>query len=509
MTVMHYESDITAVEYRMCSKLNMTVQIVTEATPFNRGMVGISSFGISGTNAHMILEPGPTSSKTQAPHELPVLIPFSGRKEDQVFASIEEASANAQNPEFLSLLHTAFRTNIPGHPFRGIGLLKPGDTTPEITVANSDSAGPRPLWIAFPGMGSQWNEMGKDLMKIEPFSESVKRSMTTLRNLGIDLDDLLKAKNEAIFNDIHYAVMAITSMQIALWDTLKELNVTPEGFIGHSTGEFLCAYADGCLSAEETLLVTDARGRAFKESRKVVGCMASIGMSAEEIKGRLPPGVELACNNAAQNVTVSGELEAVTKFAKQLDAEGKLAVVVKSCGIAAHSQHVQDAADLLKKYVAGIIKGDRVRSSRWISTSVPQSDWETPLAKYASPEYFDHNLRSPVLFYEALQHVPPKALVVEISPNGFFQALLKDSVPTDCVHVAPMNVRAADKLLHLYQSVGNMYLSGVDVQMDRLYPPVSLPVSSTTPSISPLVKWKHDQPWKTHALDYPVVSSQL
>ena len=425
--------------------------------------------------------------------------------------SIKQASANARNPEFLSLLHTAFRTNIPGHPFRGVGLLRAGssDMGPEIAVANSDTAGHRPVWIIFPGMGSQWNQMGKDLMKIEPFSESVGRSRATLKNLGVDLDELLEAKNEAIFNDIRLAVLAINSIQVAIWDTLKELQITADGFIGHSTGELLCAYADDCFTAEEMLLVTDARGRAFKESQKVIGCMASAGMSADEVKVRLPPGVELACNNAAQNVTVSGELEAVTRFTKRIKDEGRFATVVNSCGIAAHSKHVQDAADLLKKYVADIIEGDRARSSRWISTSIPESEWESPLAKLASPEYLDNNLRAPVLFYEALQHVPANALVIEVSPKGFFQALLKESLPKGCAHVAPMSVKAADKLSHFYQSVGQIYLSGADVHMARLYPSVAFPVASNTPSISHLVQWDHDQSWKTHIVNYPVVSVRL
>ena len=477
---------------------------MTEPTPFDRGIVGISSFGIGGTNYHCILEPGPIHEKGQAKDELPILLPLSGRTQEKVEESIKEASEHAHNPEYVYLLQNAYKQDISGNSYRGFGLIKPGEQECAVTVQSCDISH-RPVWIVFPGMGSQWNEMGKDLMKIDPFAESVQRSRTTLKNIGVDLDALLKPNNSAIFDDIHYAVLSITAMQMALYDTIKELGLQPEGFIGHSTGEFLCAYADGCFTAEETLLVTDARGRAFKESQKVIGCMASIGMSAEEVKARLPPGVELACNNAATNVTVSGEKEAVTKFVEKLKSEGKFAVVVNSCGIAAHSKHVQDAADLLKKYVADIIKGDRPRSSRWISTSVPEEQWDSSVAQFASPDYFDNNLRAPVLFYEALQHVPSRSLVIEVSPKGFFQALLKETVPSDCVHVAPMTVKADDKLLHFYSSVGHMYAAGADVQIDKLYPPVMTPVSSNTPSLSHLVKWDHQVSWKPSILTYPMV----
>ena len=219
-------------------------------------------------------------------------------------------------------------------------MLKPGETEPWIAVESCDRGGNRPVWIIFPGMGSQWNEMGKDLMKIEPFSESLRKSRDTMKNLGLDLDAMLQPNNKTIFDDIHHAVMVITAMQIALFDTLKALEIKTEGFMGHSTGEFLCAYADDCFSAEETILVTDARGRAFKKAQKVPGAMASVGLSWDEVKARLQPNIELACNNAANNVTVSGVAESVHKFVEELKAEGKFAVVVNSCGVAAHSVHV-------------------------------------------------------------------------------------------------------------------------------------------------------------------------
>ena len=57
------------------------------------------------------------------------------------------------------------------------------------------------------------------------------------------------------------------------------MGVEPNGFVGHSSGEILCAYADGCLSAEEALLVGDSRGRAFHETSKYPGGMASVGIS--------------------------------------------------------------------------------------------------------------------------------------------------------------------------------------------------------------------------------------
>ena len=111
-------------------------------------------------------------------------------------------------------------------------MLKPGQSEPSVTVESCSTGGDRPVWVIFLGMGSQWNEMGKDLMKIEPFSESLRKSKETMKNLGLDLDAMLAPNNKTIFDDIHHAVMVITAMQIALYDTLKALEIKPEGFMG-------------------------------------------------------------------------------------------------------------------------------------------------------------------------------------------------------------------------------------------------------------------------------------
>lgn len=68
-----------------------------------------------------------------------------------------------------------------------------------------------------------------------------------------------------------------------------------------------------------------------------------------------------------------------------------------------------------------MIKDPRLRSSRWISTSIPQSEWESPLAMYSSADYHVNNLVSPVLFHEGLSMVPDNAVVVEIAPHALLQ----------------------------------------------------------------------------------------
>lgn len=295
-------------------------------------------------------------------------------------------------------------------------------------------------------------------------------------------------------------------MQVALYDLLTAIGLKPDGYIGHSCGEFLCAYADGCFTREETILAADARGRAFLEEAMDSGSMAAIGLSWKEATKRCPADVQLACNNSPTNITVSGTKEAVSKFVDQLRYEGIFAKEVNSCNTASHSKCVTEAAQLFVKYMKDICPQKRLRSSKWISTSIPEESWTSELGRYNCGNYHGNNATQPVLFYEAVQYIPDKAIVVEVSPRGFFQSLLKESLP-NCTHVPIMTSSPTkDKVAFSLNSIGKLYNVGFEMNIKNLYPELKFPVAANTPCISPLVKWNHERSWNPSFVSFPKVA---
>lgn len=100
-----------------------------------------------------------------------------------------------------------------------------------------------------------------------------------------------------------------------------------------------------------------------------------------------------------------------------------------------------------------MIQNKASRSSKWISTSIPEQRWDTELASYSSAEYLANNLLSPVLFEDVLKHIPPNAVMVEIAPHGLLQAILKRAVPNVNVALA-RRTKSEDAVKFLLEAVG-------------------------------------------------------
>lgn len=429
------------------------LQVVHKNWPWNGGMAAINSFGFGGANAHIILRSNPKNKGSNAapmPSQVPRVIAVSGRTEEAVNHLLDEAEKN-QDEEFYALLNDIHKQNIAGHGFRGYTLLGGAEPTREVAMAGE--AG-RPVWWVFAGMGSQWASMAKSMMRLEPFAKAINTCAAALKPHGVNLIDLVTNSDAKTFENVLNSFVSIAAVQVALVDTLRSMGIEPDGIIGHSVGELGCAYADNTFTAEQTVLAAYWRGRAILESKLAPGAMAAVGMSWEEVKARVPEDIIAACHNSADSVTISGPPASISKFVSSLQAEGIFAKEVSSSGVAFHSKYVAEAGPKLKKSLEALLPNPKPRSSRWLSSSIPEKDWNSPLAKMSSVDYHVNNLLSPVLFAEALQHVPENALVIEIAPHCLLQAIIKRARGTGVTSVGLMKRDHPDNLQFLMSSLG-------------------------------------------------------
>lgn len=471
-----------------------SLQVVDKCTKWNGGLVAMNSFGFGGANVHAIYksnqkeqrEPHPASGK-------PRLFTYSARTEAGVKAVLQEARKNATSVEFQALLDASANMPTNTMAFRGCTVLNASDDFEEIQKCGPE---PRPTWFVFAGMGTQWHGMGRKMMELDIFRQSIQKSSKTLSQYGIDLYDLIMNGDETTFDQTIPSFIGIASIQVALVDLLTAMEIKPDGIVGHSVGELGCAYADGSLTAEETVLAAYWRGRCISEATLPAGKMAAVGLSWEECKQMCPPGVVPACHNSVDTVTISGPFDVTTKFVEELKAKGIFARDVKSSNVAYHSYYMNDIAPQLKAALSKFIN-PKERSSKWISTSVPEARWGEDLAKYSSADYHVNNLVSPVLFQEGLQKVPSNAIAIEIAPHGLLQAILKRSLSTESTFVSVMKRFHENNIEFFFASLGKCYANGMNLSALKLYPAVEFPVPRGTPMVSSCISkiWDHSDDW--------------
>lgn len=107
-------------------------------------------------------------------------------------------------------------------------------------------------------------------------------------------------------------------LQIGIVDLLTSIDITPDIIIGHSIGELMCGYADGCLTAEETIMMAYYAGLAFLKTKIIDGLMAEINLDFKTMKNICPSDIDIACYNNTHNFIVSGPTNSIKKFLHKL-----------------------------------------------------------------------------------------------------------------------------------------------------------------------------------------------
>ena len=205
------------------------MQVVSEPTPFQGGLVGISSLSIGGVNGHIILEPW------SPPHpqdvSTPQIMMISGRCGSEMRSVIENNIDKLENPEFRQILHSAFGTPISGHNYRGYGIVLDGNQDkPRDCLINCAKMSPKPpsVWFVFTGLGSDVNEINMSLMETcPPFASSLYASDSILKEkVGMSLLATLASHGTASNVDVTVGLVALTAAQVltlTTWSTVFQL----------------------------------------------------------------------------------------------------------------------------------------------------------------------------------------------------------------------------------------------------------------------------------------------
>jgi len=157
-----------------------------------------------------------------------------------------------------------------------------------------------------------------------------------------------------------------------------------------------------------------------------------------------------------------------------------------SCNIPYHSSYLAPAEAQLLLSLNKIIPRPKKRSLKWISTSIPRTEWFDSASKLSSAHYHTHSIVNTVLFEQTTQLIPRNAVTIEIAPDGVLQHVLKECLHPEVTNIVLTQLTEQNDVI--FQGIGRLYNCGLQPQVANLYPPVEFPVSRGTPMISPSIR---------------------
>jgi natural product biosynthesis luciferase-like monooxygenase protein len=441
---------------------------------------GISSFGIGGTNAHVVVEEAPveSSEKSDRAAQLVVLSAKSASALDG--ATLNLISHLKEHPE-TNLADVAYTLQHGRKAFDYRRIAVCHDTADAVRVLSTldhrqvftglQEPRERPVVMMFPGQGSQYAGMGAELYAHEAiFREEVDRCAEILKpQLGFDLRDVIfTAEASEQLKQTEVTQPALFVIEYALAQQWISWGVTPAAMIGHSIGEYVAACLSGVMALEDALALVAMRGRLMQSLP--AGAMLVLSMPEDEVRA-LIEGRELsvASVNAPSLCVVSGPIEAVDELEKGLAGT----TLVSRRLHTSHAFHSAMMDSILDEFV------NKVAS---INLSAPQIPYLSNLSgklidekEATDPQYWGRHLRNCVRFNDGIVELfeDRDRVFLEVGPGRTLTTLLRHHPQKGPARIVLNSLRhpeeSAPDFEYMLTTLGRLWLSGVDVKWSRLY----------------------------------------
>ncbi|MFI0907725.1 type I polyketide synthase [Streptomyces sioyaensis] len=429
------------------------VSLLADATPWpDHGRprrAAVSSFGVSGTNAHVILEQAPAQEPAPEADGVPatdagsrpLAFPLSARTAESLrtlSARLHERLSGRPAPPLrdlawsLATTRTAFEERATvvaaDHEelLRGLDLLARDVPAPGV-VRGTRGADGRTAFV-FPGQGSQWDRMAIELLDTDAefrarFTECAE---AVGRFSGWSLDEVLRgAEGAPSLDRVDVVQPALFAVMVALAGLWRARGVEPDAVVGHSQGEIAAACVAGALSLDDAARVVVLRSRALT-ALAGRGGMMSVLLPLPEVEERLAPwgeAVSVAAVNGPRSVVVSGAADALDELFAALEADGAQVRRIP-VDYASHSAQVEEIREQLLADLAPV----RPRSAATPFFSTVTGDWID--TGRLDAEYWYRNLRRTVRFEHAVRSLAEQdyRAYVEASPHPVVTTAVRETL---------------------------------------------------------------------------------
>lgn len=445
-----------------------------------RRLAGVSSFGFSGTNAHVVLEEAPVRARVQARFERnrhlltisaksnKALLELAQRYED-FFATHPESSladvcftANTGRSHFEYRLAVVAESNLQLQD--ELSAFATGKETFKLVSGQQNRNNPPKIAFLFTGQGSQYIGMGRQLYEFSPtFRQTLDRCDSIVRPY---LDEPLlsvlypEPGKTSPINETAYTQPALFALEYALHQLWQSWGIKPTAVMGHSVGEYVAATVAGVFSLEDGLKLMAARGRlmqALPQNGEMVAVLASERQVAPVIEPYLQE-VAIAALNGPESVVISGKRSTIRLVVAQLEAMG-----IKTTPLqVSHAFHSPLIEPMLEEFA-------RVASE--VTYSPPKTNLisnvtgELVEAEVATPEYWCRHVRCSVQFaagMEALYRAGYEVFV-ECGPKPVLLGMGRRCLPEGLGRWLPSLRPGQEDWQQILQSLAQLYVEGVQV----------------------------------------------
>ncbi|MEV0416099.1 type I polyketide synthase [Streptomyces sp. NPDC050448] len=498
------------------------VELLTEAREWTRNghprRAAVSSFGASGTNAHLILEEAPPQeaepvSDEAAPTGVVPLV-VSARSAGSLAGQAGRLAAFVEGADGVSLPGVAGAlvsgravlgeravvvAGSDEEALAGLQALVRGESAPGVVSGSAGSGKPGKVVWVFPGQGSQWAGMGRELLDSSPvFAERIAECAAALeRWVDWSLIDVLRGETEPeLMERVDVLQPASFAVMVGLAAVWASAGVKPGAVLGHSQGEIAAACVAGALSLDDAARVVALRSQVIAKELAGRGGMASVALSADDAVARLEPWadrVEVAAVNGPSSVVIAGDAEALDEALDALSGDG---VRVRRVAVdyASHTRHVEDVRDTLAEALAGI----DAQAPKVPFYSTATGGWVAE-ADVLDGGYWYQNLRGQVGFGPAVADLMGQGhgVFVEVSAHPVLvQPITETADDTGTDAVVTGSLRREDGgLRRLFASMAELFVRGVAVDWTGV-----LPQTETSRRVDlPTYAFDHQRYWLQEA----------